>query len=105
MSTATLETAQPTTTTQTEVPGLLDQILDQTKSLDDQERLRNKTYIEQFIRKAVKPDQIVSKDAEANIKFWIAELDKKLSAQLNQIMHNADFQKLEGTWRGLSYLV
>lgn len=105
MSTATLETAQPTTTTQTEAPGLLDQILDQTKSLDDQERLRNKTYIEQFIRKAVKPDQIVSKDAEANIKFWIAELDKKLSAQLNQIMHHADFQKLEGTWRGLSYLV
>ena len=35
----------------------------------------------------------------------IAELDRKLTEQVNHIIHHADFQKLEGTWRGLHYLV
>ena len=47
----------------------------------------------------------MSKDVESTIEYWIAELDKKLSAQLNEVMHHADFQKLEGTWRGLQHLV
>src|SRR6185312_12829167 len=91
--------------TATAEAGLLDTILCQTRAQDDQERDRNKSYIEQFVRNAVQPGQVVSKDVEANIKFWIAELDKKLSAQLNEIMHNEEFQKLESTWRGLRYLV
>ena len=47
----------------------------------------------------------VSTDVEANIKAWINEIDRKLSAQLNEILHDPDFQKLESTWRGLYYLV
>jgi type VI secretion system protein ImpC len=39
------------------------------------------------------------------IKHWIAEIDRKLSAQLVEIMHHPDFQRLEATWRGLHYLV
>ena len=35
----------------------------------------------------------------------IAELDRKLSQQVNAIMHHEDFQALESAWRGLSYLV
>src|SRR5262249_31159891 len=53
----------------------------------------------------VKPGQVVSKDVENNLKFWIGEIDKKLTSQLNEVMHNEEFQKLEGTWRGLHYLV
>jgi type VI secretion system protein ImpC len=49
-------------------------------------------------------DQAIGTD-EATIKYWIAEIDKKLSAQLNEVMHHPDFQRLEGTWRGLHYLV
>lgn len=44
-------------------------------------------------------------DAEEAIEAIIAEIDKKLSDQVNQILHHSDFQKLEGTWRGLSHLV
>ena len=33
------------------------------------------------------------------------QLDKKLTEQINLILHHADFQKLEGAWRGLHYLV
>jgi type VI secretion system protein ImpC len=85
--------------------GLLDKILDRTRPLDERERERNKDYVGQFLRQVVQPGQVVSKDVEQNIKFWIAQIDKKLSAQLNEVMHHADFQKLEGTWRGLHYLV
>jgi type VI secretion system protein ImpC len=105
MSTSTLEQTQAAAGTQEQGTSLLDQILDQTKSIDSQERERNRTYIEQFVKNVVKPGQVISKDVETNIKFWIAELDKKLSAQLNEIMHSQEFQRLEATWRGLHYMV
>ena len=35
----------------------------------------------------------------------IAAIDAKMSAQLNAIMHDPKFLKLEGSWRGLHYLV
>ena len=85
--------------------GLLDQVIAATRPQSDKEKERAKDYFKQFLDQAVKPGQVVSKDVESNIKFWIGEIDKKLSSQLNEVMHNADFQKLEGTWRGLQYLV
>ena len=35
----------------------------------------------------------------------IAELDELLTAQVNEILHDPSFQKLEGSWRGLHYFV
>ena len=40
-----------------------------------------------------------------SIEAIIAEIDRKLTEQINLIMHNDDFQQLEGAWRGLHYLV
>ena len=48
---------------------------------------------------------IVSEDAVKTIETIIAEIDKKLSEQINLIMHHEDFKQLEGSWRGLHYLV
>jgi type VI secretion system protein ImpC len=36
---------------------------------------------------------------------FIAEIDQQLSAQVNEILHNEQFQKLEAAWRSLWYLV
>ncbi|WP_347988899.1 type VI secretion system contractile sheath large subunit [Methylomonas sp. AM2-LC] len=47
----------------------------------------------------------VSDDAIKTIQAIIAGLDQKITEQLNLILHNPDFQKLEGAWRGLHYLV
>jgi type VI secretion system protein ImpC len=47
----------------------------------------------------------ISEDTMHSIEAIIAEIDKKLSDQVNHILHHEDFQKLEGTWRGLHYLV
>jgi type VI secretion system protein ImpC len=85
--------------------NLLDKILDRTKPLNDKERERNKDYVGQFLKQIVQPGQVISKDVETNIKYWIAEIDKKLSGQLNEVMHAPEFQQLESTWRGLHYLV
>jgi type VI secretion system protein ImpC len=103
MSPETKSAAATTTTTQED--NLLDKILDRTKPLNDKERERNKDYVGQFLKQIVQPGQVVSKDVETNIKFWIAEIDKKLSSQLNEVMHAPEFQQLESTWRGLHYLV
>jgi len=44
------------------------------------------------------------RDAGA-VEAMIAEIDRKLSEQLNLILHHEKFQQLEGSWRGLKYLV
>ncbi|MGH8550947.1 MAG: type VI secretion system contractile sheath large subunit [Methylococcales bacterium] len=56
----------------------------------------------QFVLKDVAK---VSDDAIRSIEAIIAELDKKMTEQLNHILHHEEFQKLEGAWRGLRYLV
>jgi type VI secretion system protein ImpC len=48
---------------------------------------------------------MIGTDVVESIKAMIAEIDKKLSDQINLILHHEDFQKLEGAWRGLSHLV
>src|SRR5215471_10009078 len=54
---------------------------------------------------ALKSTALISTDAVATIEAIVAALDRKLSEQINVIMHHKDFQELEGTWRGLQYLV
>ena len=60
-----------------------------------------KTLAEQALGQA----DVVSDDAIRSITMMIAEIDKKLTEQINAIMHHEEFQKLEGAWRGLHYLV
>ncbi|RKP44638.1 type VI secretion system contractile sheath large subunit [Trinickia fusca] len=47
----------------------------------------------------------VSSDAYDTVRQLIAEIDRKLSGQINEILHHDEFQRLEGSWRGLQYLV
>jgi type VI secretion system protein ImpC len=60
-----------------------------------------KTLVEQ----ALENTALISGDAIKTIEGIIAELDKKLSEQVNLIMHHEEFAKLESAWRGLDYLV
>ena len=93
------------TTTEFDAGNLLDQVVAATRPQDESEAGRAKDYFKQFIGSIVQPGQVISRDVETSIKNWIGEIDKKLSAQLNEVMHAPEFQKLEGTWRGLNYLV
>lgn len=93
-------------TTTTESTSLLDEIVSKGfRTETKKEQAQARSYLKQFLDEAVKPGQVVSKEVMDNIEFWIASIDKKLTAQLNEILHHPDLQKLEGTWRGLHYLV
>jgi type VI secretion system protein ImpC len=56
-------------------------------------------------QQALSSTKLIGSDVLVSIEAMIAELDKKLTEQVNTILHHADFQQLEGAWRGLHYLV
>jgi len=56
-------------------------------------------------QQALASTAVISSDVTESIRAMIAEIDVRLSAQINQIMHHEEFQKLEGAWRGLHHLV
>ena len=61
--------------------------------------------VQTLAQQALSSTQLISGDAIRTIEAIIAEIDKKLSQQINLIMHHEDFRSLEGTWRGLHHLV
>ncbi len=50
-------------------------------------------------------EMTVSRDTESMINARIAQIDHLLSIQLNEVLHHPTFQKLEGSWRGLKYML
>jgi len=60
-----------------------------------------KTLAEQALSNSV----TMSDDSYRTISAIIGEIDRKLSEQINLIIHNEQFQSLENGWRGLHYLV
>ncbi|MEM9583107.1 MAG: type VI secretion system contractile sheath large subunit [Pseudomonadota bacterium] len=71
---------------------------DQAKSAVEQ---AVKTLAEQALGNA----SLISDDALRTIESIVSEIDKKLTEQVNMILHHEDFQQLESAWRGLHYLV
>jgi type VI secretion system protein ImpC len=93
-------------TTETQEVGLLDQIVEQGRMAKDSAgRERGKDLVKEFVAQFLDGNMALSKDAEAMINKRIAHIDHMLSIQLNEILHHPSFQKLEGTWRGLKYLM
>lgn len=87
-------------------PGLLDKIVEEGRLGHNEEERRESTgWVEAFLDEILAGQIIVSDDTEAMIGKRISDIDQLLSNQLNEIMHAPKFQKLEGTWRGLNYLV
>ncbi|MGB5013307.1 MAG: type VI secretion system contractile sheath large subunit [Pyrinomonadaceae bacterium] len=94
-------------TVETEVGGgLLDQILtDGRMARDDYQKERAKDMIGEFVSQVMSGELTMSKNMDVAINSRIAEIDRLVSAQMNEIMHHEDFQKLEGSWRGLHHLI
>ncbi len=53
----------------------------------------------------LKDTTLIADDAVNTVNAIIAEIDRKLTQQINEVLHHAEFQQLEGSWRGLKYLV
>ena len=92
-------------TTSQEV-GLLDQIVEQGRlAKDPSAKERGKNLVKEFVAQVLEGSMTISRDAEAMINARIAQIDHLISLQLNEVLHHPEFQKLEGSWRGLKYLL
>jgi type VI secretion system protein ImpC len=97
--------ASATTTTQEE-QGLLDQIVSQGRFNRDAASLeRGRDMVKEFVSQVLEGHMTLTRDAEATIQARIAQIDRLISVQLNEVLHYPAFQKLEGTWRGIKYLI
>jgi type VI secretion system protein ImpC len=75
------------------------------KPQTDRAREEVENAVRTLAQEALAGTAVTSHDAVQSIQSIIAEIDRRLSAQVNEIIHNADFQELESAWRGLHYLV
>lgn len=106
MADAQRSSAAASAPSQTTEKGLLDQIIEEGRfTRDDAARERGKDLVKEFVAQVLQGSVTASRDAEATINARIAQIDHLLSLQLNEILHAPEFQKLEGSWRGLKYLL
>jgi len=101
------EQAAPSAEEQTEEStSLLDDIVQATKlKPSDEGYSLAKKGLEALISQLVEPGKVVDKVTKAMVDQMIAELDKKLSLQVDAILHTPDVQKLESAWRSLKFMV
>jgi type VI secretion system protein ImpC len=91
--------------TEEELP-LLDQIIQKGKlARDEGQEERARDLVGEFVHQILDEGMTVSNDTVAMIEAQVAKIDELLTAQLNEILHHEEFQQLEASWRGLSYLV
>jgi type VI secretion system protein ImpC len=96
------ESAAAATTT----GSLLDEILAETKIKVSEDAYEiTKRGVQAFITQMLAPSKSAEKVDKAAVDVMIADIDRRISAQLNEIMHHPDVQKLESTWRGLKFLI
>src|SRR5690606_3414135 len=86
--------------------GILDRIIAETRLTPDDEAYDiAKRGVSAFIEELLKPHNQNEPVKKAMLDRMIAEIDAKLSRQMDEILHHADFQALESSWRGLKLLV
>src|SRR5437660_11550856 len=85
--------------------SLLDQIVEQGRFADPAARERGKNLVKEFVAQVLEGSMALGRDADQMISARVAQIDHLVSIQLNEILHHQQFQKLEGTWRGLKYLL
>ena len=96
------ETAQATATATEEELSLLDRALAATRQT---ERDVAGDLLANFTEQALAGTVTWDKSITRTIEEAISRIDEKMSKQLAAVMHAPEFQKLEGTWRGLHYFV
>ncbi|MDS4031056.1 MAG: type VI secretion system contractile sheath large subunit [Candidatus Contendobacter sp.] len=75
------------------------------KPKSDQAREAVENAVKTLAEQALQHTTLISKDVLKSIESMIAAIDRKLTEQINLVIHHPDFQQLESAWRGLHYLV
>jgi len=86
--------------------SLLEQIIQET-NLDprDEGYEAARLGISAFIEEMLKPSYAGEQVKKITVDRMIAELDRRLSAQTDEILHHRQFQELESAWRGIKLFV
>lgn len=106
MADASKKAATSSTREQVLEQGLLDQIIAQGRfNKDDASRERGRDLVKELVDQVLKGQVTLSANADATISQRIGQIDKLISAQLDEVMHAPEFQKLEASWRGIKYLL
>ncbi|MBU2870485.1 type VI secretion system contractile sheath large subunit [Colwellia sp. E2M01] len=82
--------------------SILDQAIDATKQTESS---RAEELIRSLTEEALKGTVQWNKNLTVTFNQAIQIIDETISKQLAAIMHNEEFQKLEGSWRGLNHTV
>lgn len=86
--------------------SLLDQIIAETKLTPNDDAYHiAKRGVAAFIEELLKPQNNQEPVKKALVDRMIAEIDSKLSQQMDEILHHPQFQTLESSWRGLHLMV
>lgn len=101
-----MESEQLENVAEKEDAGLLEQIMSNTRMSPGQEEYSiAKKGLAEFISGMLESKEQEQHVNKGLIDQMVAELDKKISSQVDEILHNEEVQQLESTWRGLRLLV
>lgn len=86
--------------------SLLDEILNEGKIKPSEEGYDVvRRGVQHFIAEMLAPGRATERVDKNIVDAMIAEIDSRLSAQINAIIHHPDFQRLESAWRSLKFLI
>lgn len=89
-----------------ETLSLLDRIIAEGRMAhDDSQQDYARDMLAEFATQVLDEGMAIDKDTVAMINDRISQIDELISAQLNEVLHHPDLQKLEASWRGLHMLV
>lgn len=101
------QTADAAQNTQEEVPSLISEILNQTNigPADSEAYTMAAAGMKAFMKELLSPGRAGQRVDKRVVDEMISLVDKKLSAQVDAVLHNEQFQQLESAWRGLRLVV
>jgi type VI secretion system protein ImpC len=86
--------------------SLLDRIIQDGKmARDESQHAYARDLVGEYVNQILEGGMTVSSDTVASIEAQVARIDELLTAQMNEILHNEELQRLEASWRGLHFLV
>ena len=83
----------------------LEAVIGATTINDQTEKDSARSEIDLLIAKVMSGQIQLNGRVERSLRSYIDQLDKLISQQVSEVMHDSKFQRLESTWRGLQYLV
>jgi type VI secretion system protein ImpC len=100
------EQSQPGAQQQTAETGDFAALLNKSfKPQTERAREEVENAVKTLAEQALVGTRLISNDVVQTIESLVAEIDRRLSQQINLIMHHEEFQKVESAWRGLHHLV